>query len=62
MPKSEDEIERALSNVIGSMAIEGVTLDDEAIARCRGIISGELNVDEEVEKLFEQFREGQSKQ
>jgi hypothetical protein len=62
MPKSEDQIERDLQSLVGSMAIEGVTLDEKQIARCRGILSGELDADEEVEKLFEKYRKKQSNQ
>lgn len=52
MPKSESEIECDLESLVGTMAIEGVTLDDEQIARCRAILIGEAVVAE----LFEKFR------
>jgi len=56
MAKSEEQIETELSSIIGTMAIEGITLDDETIAHCRGILSGELDADEVVDKLFADFR------
>jgi len=56
MPKSEEQIERDLDSLVGSMAIEGVVLDEEQIARCRGILSGELDADVVVQQLFEKYR------
>ena len=56
MAKSDSEIERDLQSIIGSFAIEDITLDDEQIARCRAILSGEVDGDEVVAQLFEKFR------
>ena len=56
MAKSESEIERDLESIIGSFAIEDITLDDEQFARCRAILSGEVDGDEVVAQLFEKFR------
>jgi len=56
MAKSESEIERDLESIIGSFAIEDITLDDEQIARCRAILSGDVDGEEIVAQLFEKFR------
>jgi|GEM_PF-2904508 len=56
MAKSEEQIDTDLSDIIATMDIEGVALSKEQIARCRGILSGELDADDEVEKLFEKYR------
>ena len=56
MAKSDSEIERDLQNIIGSFAIEDITLDDEQIARCRAILSGEVDSEAIVAQLFEKFR------
>ena len=55
MPKTEDEIERALDNIIGSWAIEGRKLSDEQIATCRGILNGEIDSKEHVKKLLKKY-------
>ena len=56
MAKSESEIERDLESIIGSFAIEDITLDDEQIARCRAILTSEVDGEEVVAQLFEKFR------
>jgi len=48
--------EAALENVIGSMAIEGFTLSDEDIARCRAIFEGDEDVDDVVGDLVRKHR------
>ena len=56
MAKSDSEIERDLQSIIGSFAIEDITLDDEQIARCRAILSGDVDGEAIVAQLFEKFR------
>lgn len=56
MPKSEEEIDRDIESLIGSMAISGLTLTDATIADCRAILRGELDCDVAVAKVVEQYR------
>jgi hypothetical protein len=56
MAKSESDIERDLQSLIGSFAIEDIVLDDEQIARCRVILSGDVDGEVIVAQLFEKFR------
>jgi len=46
-----DDIEDSLQSVLGSMRIEGIEVSDEIVAKMRGIMRGELDVDEEVALL-----------
>jgi len=50
------DTEAALENVIGSMAIEGFTLSDEDIARCRAIFEGDVEADDVVADLLQKHR------
>ena len=55
MSESDPDTERALRSIIGSLTIEGSTLSDEDIARCRGVLEGKLDADEEVKKLAKKY-------
>ena len=46
-----DDIEDSLQSVLGSMRIEGIEVSDEIVAKMRGIMRGELDVDKEVALL-----------
>jgi len=54
--EEEEEIESDLSDVIGSMALSGFTLDDETIENCRAILKGELDGEAHVAKLIENIK------
>lgn len=56
MTDSKDKAERALDNVIGIFAHEGITLDSEQIARCKAVLSGEADSDDLVNELFAKHR------
>jgi len=56
MPKSEEEIDRYIESLIGSMAISGMTLSDNDIADCRAILRGEKEGKEAIDQLLKQFQ------
>lgn len=56
MANSENEIERDIESLIGTMALSGATLSDKCIEDCRAILRGELNVDAHVAELIEKYR------
>ena len=49
--KDPEAVERRLQSVLGSMKIEGIEVSDEIVAKMRGIMRGELDVDKEVALL-----------
>lgn len=57
MPKSEEDIERAVRSVVGSMAISGFTLTEEAIEDCRAILKGEVDGEAQVQEIIAKCRE-----
>lgn len=56
MPKSDEEIERELESVVGSMALSDSILSEKHIEDCRAILKGELDGDEAVQRIFEKYR------
>lgn len=56
MPKSADQIDRAIESLKGSLAIEGLSLTEDDVVDCRAIMSGEADVDEMVSDLLDKYR------
>jgi hypothetical protein len=56
MPKTEEEIDRYIASLTGSMAISGLTLSDDDIADCRAILRGEKEGKEALDQLLKQFQ------
>ena len=46
--RDQDDIERRLQSIIGSIRISGGEPTEETIITMRGILSGALNADEEI--------------
>lgn len=49
---SEEEIDRYIESLIGSMAIEDIVLSDKDIADCKAILRGEGDVDQMVRDII----------
>lgn len=56
MANPKDKVESDLNSVIGTMALEGFTLNSDEIAQCRAVLSGEADADELVNELFDKYR------
>jgi len=52
MAISEEEIDRYIESLIGSMAIEDIVLSDKDIADCKAILRGEGDVDQMVRDII----------
>ena len=50
-----DDVQKKLDHVIALMEHEGFELSDETIERARGVITGELDADEEAAKIVEKY-------
>ena len=51
-----DDVERNLRNVVESMRIEGFEVTEETKQIARGILKGELDADNEVAKIVEEYK------
>jgi len=49
---SEEEVDRYIESLIGSMAIEDIVLSDKDIADCKAILRGEGDVDQMVRDII----------
>ena len=54
--RDQDDIERRLQSIIGSMRISGGEPTEETIITMRGILSGALNADEEIERIVARYK------
>ena len=52
MAISEEEIDRYIESLTGSMAIEDIVLSDKDIADCKAILRGEGDVDQMVRDII----------
>ena len=53
---SPEDIERRLKSIIASARIEDMEVTEEDIVAMRGILSGDVDADTEVERLFAERR------
>lgn len=49
--RRELTLEEKISVVIGSAQLEGFTLSEKAIERCRGVLDGSLSAKEAIEEI-----------
>ena len=54
--RDQDDIERRLQSIIGSMRISGGEPTEETIITMRGILSGALNADEEIARTVDRYK------
>ena len=54
--RDQDDIERRLQSIIGSMRISGGEPTEETIITMRGILSGALNADEEIARTVARYK------
>ena len=52
----QKDIERRLQSIIGSMRISGGEPTEETIITMRGILSGALDADEEIERIVARYK------
>jgi len=56
----KDRLESRLQSLLGSLRIEGITLDDEHIDKVRAVMSGELDGDAEIKRLLAPYKEAEA--
>lgn len=54
-----DEVSETIATVVGSIALEGITLDPLVIQDMQRIERGELTTEEALKNAFERVRQGQ---
>ena len=54
--RDQDDIERRLQSIIGSMRISGGEPTEETIITMRGVLSGALDADEEIERIVARYK------
>ena len=52
----KERLESHLQSILGSLRIEGIALDDEHVEKVRGVMSGELDGDKEIERILAPYK------